>query len=164
MKKNIINAILFNLGWFACVTGGDEIALLAGLFIFTIHFIWINEQPQEWLTIFIIVLIGFTIDSIWFYTGIMQNGDQSMLIPFWLIVLWAIFATTINNSLRWFHDHLVLVALLGLFFGPLAYWMGGNLSNVEIKEPLMQSMLYIGLGWMLMLPTFFILSKRVRSL
>lgn len=164
MKKNIINAVLFNLGWFACVAGGNEVALVAGLIIFTIHFIWINEHPKEWLTIFIIVLIGFTIDSIWFYIGIMQNGDQSILIPFWLIVLWAIFATTINNCLRWFQDHLMLVAVAGLIFGPLAYWMGAKLSNVVINEPLMQSMLIIGLGWMLMLPSFFILSKKVRSL
>ncbi len=163
MKKIITNAILFNIGWIACVAGGDKIALLTGLVILTIHFLWVNKDPQEWRIIFTVMSIGIIIDSIWFYSGLMKNADHSLLIPVWLIVLWVIFATTINNCLRWLHGRPALGALVGLIFGPFAYWMGANISTVVIKEPLIQSMLLIGFGWMLMLPSFFILTRRIRS-
>ena len=164
LKKNIVNASLYNIGWLACVYGGNEIAIVTGLVIFTVHFLWIKNHPYEWLIILSIMCLGILVDSIWFYTGIIQNHDQSLLIPLWLIVLWAIFATTLNNCLQWFQQHLGMVAVIGAVVGPLFYWLGAGISDVKIAEPLVQSLIMIGIAWLFLLPTLFIITRKIRSI
>ena len=43
MPKLIANAVLFQLGWFACVLGGDGPWLLAVLAIVAVHLLWVSS-------------------------------------------------------------------------------------------------------------------------
>lgn len=53
-------------------------------------------------------------------------NDQAPLIPLWLMLLWALLATTLRHCLAWTARPWWLASLLGGVAGPLSYYAGGN--------------------------------------
>jgi len=60
---------------------------------------------------------------------------MSGLAPGWILALWALFATTLNASLRWLKGRPVLAVSLGAVVGPLSYVAGVKLGAVALVEP-----------------------------
>ena len=54
-------------------------------------------------------------------------------------------------SLRWLQYKPVLAFVLGAVFGPLAYWGAAEVGVVALPKHLV-SMLWLGLGWAILLP------------
>ena len=55
--------------------------------------------------------------------------------PYWILAMWALFATTLNASLGWLHGRPALAGALGMLSGPLAYWAGARLGAIELVQP-----------------------------
>ncbi|MFT5084663.1 MAG: hypothetical protein ACI9Y1_002718, partial [Lentisphaeria bacterium] len=47
-RGKILNIVLFQLGWFACVFGGDYVALGVAVLIFVIHKTLFVANVREW--------------------------------------------------------------------------------------------------------------------
>ncbi len=166
MKLLIQNFLLFQVGWLACVLGGASehawIGVAAVSVIIAIHLKFAKVARPELYLIGFAIIIGGIWDGLLTYTGLLQfeNGIYiDGMAPYWIIAMWALFATTLNVSMRWMKGKTMLAAAFGLIGGPLAYFAGHKLGAVEFTN-LMQTMLAIGIGWAVIMPALMYLADR----
>jgi hypothetical protein len=158
----LINALLFQLAWFGCVAGGDSLAFALLVIIFYIHIKYLKLDRTELIFIGLVAFAGFLMDTILSIAGIFKfENIQFGYIPTWLICLWMIFATTINLSLAWLHDRLLLALVLGAIGGPMSYFAGSNLSSVVIAPPQFVSLVIISLCWAVFFPLVLYAARRL---
>ncbi|MCB1683651.1 MAG: DUF2878 domain-containing protein [Pseudomonadales bacterium] len=129
--SNIVNLVLFNLTWFACVLGGSLIGLVgvAALLCFSItQGTW---RADGALAVFLIV-VGWSLDSVWVAFGVLDF--DSRFAPLWIGLLWVAVGFSINHSLAFFRDQPVLGALITGLCAPLSYLGGEKLGAVVVPE------------------------------
>lgn len=162
MKPATINFVIFQLGWFACVLGGDLVALLCVLAALAIHHRYVLSTPFEYLSIVLISAAGIAWDSLLAAANILVFPQSTATgLPLWLILLWLLFATTFHHCFAWMQKYLLPSTLAGAVFGPLSYLAGSRLGEAEIAEPVMQSLLIMALGWAVIFPAGLILAQKV---
>lgn len=132
VTKLVANAVLFQIGWFACVLGGTGPWLLVPVAVLCIHFLWISSWTAEGKLVVTVVLAGAAIDSFLMQIGVFKFPGGSLLVPLWLVALWAMLATTLNHCLAWTARPIWLASLLGAIAGPLSYFAGAALADVEL--------------------------------
>lgn len=154
--KLVTNYLLFQLGWFACVLGGNTIALITAVLVLIIHLLWVGNWQQEKQLLAITLLLGCAIDSFLGNLDILQFNSSTTgngrLLPLWLACLWLLFATTLRHSLDWTRSHKLAGAILGFFGGPLSYLAGAKLSDVSLAQPIWQTLLILAVIWSLTIP------------
>jgi hypothetical protein len=163
MLERVANAVLFQLGWFACVLGGSGPWLLVALAVLVIHLLWISHWSDEGRLILSVVLLGTTIDSTLRWLGVFDFNDAAPLIPFWLILLWALLATTLRHCLAWTTNPWWLGSVLGAVGGPLAYYAGGQLAGVQFPYGQWPTLTGIGLLWAALFPALHFMAQRLAS-
>lgn len=163
----IVNVLLFQIGWFACVLGAAHgmpwAGAIAAAAIVTWH-IAHAAQPQRELALLVAAAVlgalfeTFLVQTGWvsFNTGVLFEGAA----PYWMVALWAIFATTLNVSLRWLRPHPGLAALLGAVGGPAAYYAGTRLGALEFVAA-GAALATIGIGWAILVPALLGAAQRL---
>ncbi len=167
MRDNIINFVLFQIGWFACVLGGAGQQPLLGVLIasaiITYH-LWRAQQPRYEINLMLIaMLIGVIWDSLLVRFGLLDYSAGMLLpntAPYWIVVLWALFATTLNLSLRWLKGKIGLAVVLGAIAGPLAYYAGARLGAVEFVS-INHAFLALATGWAIFTPLLVAISNKM---
>lgn len=151
--RNVLNFLLFQTGWFACVFYPSLIGAGIVVVFLILHFVLVSQKRMTELQfIGLGTLVGSVLDGIWFRSGVLDNGTgQAMLTPPWLVAIWAIFMTTLSHSLDWISKKAWLPFVLAPFAGPLAYWSASQLGAVELPE-LMPSLIALGFGWLVVFP------------
>ena len=164
MPSMLINFLLFQIGWFACVLGAAYQLPWAGtlsvIAIVAYHLLRAPRPLPEMKLIAFALLIGFCWDSLLVASGLLiyQEGMfNEMIAPHWIIAIWALFASTLNVSLRWLKGHYLIAALFGMAGGPLAYYAGSELGAVALLDPFL-SLLALAIGWAVMMPLLVFLS------
>jgi hypothetical protein len=153
MKKPLINLALFQLGWLVCVLGGNVYAIVFTLLALLIHQWLVLDNRLEWKLIGVIAFYGCLWDIAMAQTGVIQFTNAMFVgIPLWLVCLWLLFATTFTHSLLWLRRYLWLAVPLGGVFGPLSYWFGANLTDAELRTPVVASLAIMAAGWALLFP------------
>ena len=167
----IANVGLFKIGWLSCVYGAAsgyaiEGCLLA-LLIVAISVKQANNRQSELLTVALITLVGLIWESIVASQHLMiyaTHSNQQLnglaLAPYWLIVMWALFATTINQSMTWLKDRLIVDTIMGGIFGPLAFVAGEKLGAVVFVNE-SAAMLLLAVGWALLMPAICLIAKGI---
>ena len=160
------NAVLFQIGWIACVlTASNNLAWLGSLAaagILIIHLSRAFDFRMEIKTIVLITAMGTLWDSILIQTQFYQFSHGILIAgiaPYWLIALWALFATTLNLSLRWLKHRKILASALGFIVGPVSYYAGHRLGAIEFSNTTMTLML-TAIGWAVILPLVLMISER----
>jgi hypothetical protein len=104
----LLNVVLYQTGWFACVLGGAKgrpwLGAGVGLVFLTIHLFLCQEPAREVETVFWIGLAGTAIDSIQAFSGtfVFLSGYWTQwVVPFWLTVMWMQFATLFHLPPRY---------------------------------------------------------------
>ncbi|MCF4996966.1 DUF2878 family protein [Pseudomonas syringae] len=161
MLKRLANALMFQLGWLACVLGGNSPWLLVALGILVIHFCWISSWAMEGRLMLSVVILGTAVDSLLRAAGVFEFQDSSPLIPLWLMLLWALLATTLRHCLQWSARPWWLAALLGAVGGGLSYYAGGRLAGVQFPYGEVPTLIGIGLLWMALFPLLHYMSSRL---
>ena len=158
MHNAITNFVLFQIGWFACVLGGAYHYPLLGsmiaVAIISYHLFSAKEWHLELVLIGIAMVLGFVWDSYLTYMGWIAypNGQISLdTAPYWIVVMWGLFTTTLNVSLKWLKSRLVYSALFGAIGGPLAYYAGENLGALEFVAPT-NALFALSIGWAVFTP------------
>ncbi|RRJ83832.1 DUF2878 domain-containing protein [Aestuariirhabdus litorea] len=148
----LLNALLFQLGWFACVMGGNNAALLALVLVWALHFRFVSQNLREWCMVLAIAALGVAIDTLLLGLGILDRTDGTLLPPLWLMALWGIFATTLNHCLSWLHGRGWASLACGALAGPASYYSGTQLNpQIELGAPLWQSLMVLAVVWSLLL-------------
>lgn len=134
----IINAVLFQVLWFACVLGGANNLLWPSIVAGIVMLIWQrkpeNQHENDIAVLFVALIMGLVVDTSWSVFGLMEFQDGrpfAPLAPGWILIMWLGFALTINHSMSWLSNHPLLPAAMGLIGGPMAYLAGLRLGAVE---------------------------------
>jgi len=166
MKNIVVNIVLFQIGWFACVltaaSNQPSVGAIISLFIIVMHLFIFKQYQQEIRIIVIAMIIGLLWDSLivaagWItYTSGMLND---YLAPYWIVLMWALFATTLNHSLSWMKEKLLLAAVFGAVAGPLAYYAGMKLGAVDFTNET-NALVALSIGWAVFTPLLLKISSK----
>ena len=166
MKNILTNIILFQIGWFACVLTAASSQPIFGaiisLVIIACHILMSKQYKQELRIIIIAMMIGLFWDSLIVSAGWLtyQSGMVvDFMAPYWIVLMWALFATTINSSLSWMKEKLILSSVFGAIAGPLAYYAGVKLGAVEFLNEI-NALIALSIGWALFTPLLLKLSTK----
>lgn len=158
MKNILINIILFQIGWFACVLTAASSQPIFGaiisLVIIVSHILMSKQYKQELRIIIIAMMIGLFWDSLIVSAGWLtyQSGMVvDFMAPYWIVLMWALFATTLNYSMSWMKQKLLLSAVFGAVAGPLAYFAGMKLGAVEFVNEV-NALVALSIGWAIFTP------------
>ncbi len=163
----LVNFLLFQIGWFACVLGGAHGLPWLGPVVVAAAVAWHLAQaadpPAEGLLLVAAGLIGILFDSALVAAGWLAYPSGQVhpgLAPYWMVAIWVLFATTLNLSLGWLRGRPLLAAMLGGVAGPLAYYGGAQLGGVAFVAP-GPGLLALAAGWALLLPLLLWLAARL---
>ena len=70
MAKLIVNTLLFQLGWFASVFGGDSLWLLVALAVVLVHLLWTSSWAAEGKLLVSVFIVGSALDSFLLNMGV----------------------------------------------------------------------------------------------
>ena len=125
--------------------------------ILIFHIIKAPAKDNAIKLILIIGLLGFIFDSSFNYFHLIDYKNHGV-VPFWIVILWALFASTLNLSMRWLRSNLILSTVFGCIGGPLSYLAGEKLNAIHIAND--ASLIILGFGWAFAVPFCFELAKR----
>ncbi|NVZ72604.1 DUF2878 domain-containing protein [Pseudomonas costantinii] len=152
MLKPLANAVLFQCGWFACVLGGDSRWILLGFAVLAIHLLWTSSGSEEGQVILAVTLLGTVIDTSLRTFGVFHFSQPGPLIPFWLVLLWALLATTLRHCLAWSAQPWWRSSLIGAVGGPLSYYAGSQLAGVSFGYSTVSTVIGLALLWSMLFP------------
>jgi hypothetical protein len=154
----IINLIIYQITWFVCVLGGNDLAWIPLTFL-GIHLYLSQHRKADVILIISLFFIGLLIDGTLKALGLFSFTSDSFPIPYWLMVVWLVLATLPNHSLAWMKKRPFLSAFFGALGGPLAYWAGVRLGAASFDWPLLQSMITLAIVWALLWPLVMLFSN-----
>lgn len=167
--RNLANFILFQLGWFVAVIYPGQLAALIAVAIVATHLMFISAFPQrEFRFILMATVLGSVLDVLHQNLGILrfpgyEGAFDSGMIPVWLVMLWAVFATAVNHCLYWMRHYRLVLFGLPPFAGALAYGAAERVGTIEIGYGLW-GIVAIGLGWGLAYPVLVRVSQWLESI
>ena len=153
-----LNIIIFNLLWLGLVLGRDSLIhlTLPSLLIYLACLLRIGDLKVH--QILLPAIIGIMIDMSLTFFGIFIFPDSSLIVPFWLILLWINFSTTITLSLSFIGKNKLIAFGLGATALPFNYTVGERLGAVTFGEPYLFSILVLVLVWSVSFPILFMVS------
>jgi Protein of unknown function (DUF2878) len=162
-----INALGFQSAWWACIAGvghGLEIpALVYGLVLAVLHVAFSRHRKPEIQLAATALLLGLVIDTLLQASSVIEFYGWSLKAtsPFWLWLLWVLFAMTLNGSLSflqtrpwWFS------ALAGAVLGPLTYYAGAQFGAASFDGADIH-IAALALTWMAALPLLVYMAKQL---
>jgi hypothetical protein len=163
----VINVALFQLGWFACVLGAAHglpwIGPVAAVVIVTWHLAHARRAQPELALAAGALLAGAIFDTLLLHTGWIHFNAGALIpgtAPIWMMALWAIFATSLNVSLRWMRTRPGLAVIFGALGGPLAYYSGARLGALTFTA-IGPALGVVALGWALLTPALLAAARRL---
>ncbi len=130
-RFNIINAVVFQIGWFICVLYGN---LWAGLFTgltLVLHFVYSPIKGRDLVALGLSLAIGFVHDAVLLGESLIHFTETRDTSPLWVLCVWALLGINLNHSLRWVYERPWIGAVLGAICGPLSYLAGERLSSAS---------------------------------
>ena len=165
-RSVVINFILYEIGWFACVIGAAKQMPWLGVAVVFIVVIWHliqADQPKRELALLLIVMIiGGTFDQLLLNHQLISyesHGWMTNIVPVWILALWAEFVTILNVSLRWMRGRWLVAVLFGAIGGPLAYMGAAKLGAVTLNM-MPASYIALSIGWAILTPLILRLSAK----
>ena len=165
----LVNFIGFQVGWFACVLGAandkELLGMIIALGIVVYHVVSQADSINELKLVLAAVVIGLFWEAWVLNLNVLyypSHSEASFWAPYWLIAMWALFATTINLSMGWLKGRWVLAVLMGAIFGPLAFVAGEKLDAVVFLDSTL-SMIILAIGWGLLMPSLLWLAERTNQ-
>ena len=162
----IANFLAFQAGWFTTVLGAANgapwLGPVAALAVAGLHLGTSRRAGVELRLIISAVLIGLVADSLLLATGWIaypNGGWLPGLAPYWIVSLWALFATTLNVSMRWMSGRYLLAVLFGAIGGPLSYLAGARLGAMSFIDTT-PALVALAIGWGLAMPFLMWLAAR----
>ncbi len=163
----LVNAMLFNGVWIACVAGSAKQLIwpaalsCAILAAYQLH--PSNRHSNDIKLVILSVILGLIVDTIWVQFGFMDFTEKrpfSNVAPAWIIILWVGFALTVNHSLKWLTIHPLLPAITGAIAAPLTYFAGIKIGAVEYTASITEVSIGLAVAWAIALTILVEVGKR----
>ena len=166
MSRTLINFFAFQVGWFSCVLGAANglpwLGVLVVCLIVSLHIRSADQPAHEIQLLVLSVILGLVFDSLLVSSGWVRYPSGMMvagIAPYWILAMWALFSTTLNLSMAWLKNSLVLASVMGAVFGPLSYLAGQRLGAIELVDS-RSSMIMLAIIWALVMPILVFAASR----
>ena len=159
--------LAFDVAWASAVAGGAGgwpwLGVIPALAVLALH-LFVSRAViwAELRLVLAIALFGILLETGFIGAGLVTFAGTpvlGVLPPIWVWGLWLGFASLPNGSLTWLQGRTGLQMLLGLLFGPLAYWTGAKMGAAEM--PSAGALVIIGLAWSLAFPAIMRLAEAI---
>ena len=156
IKSPLWSLAVFNLAWFGLVFIGDLFIPIA-VILLGAQLWYFKSTKNEILLICLVATLGIWLDFALVYSGVfIFPGTDG--IPFWLIILWIFFASTIRHSLAFLTNSKLLQFFVGAISAPLSYLAGAKLAVVDLGLSVGSSYLLLACFWGPLMVLIFALS------
>jgi len=154
----LVNAALYQAGWFACVLaaadgrGAAGAAVAAGLV--AVQVVLSGDRRRDLGAMTGALGLGAAMEAGQIALGTyaqLGGAPPAVLPPTWLLLLWVNFGTTFRYGLRPVLARVWSAALFGAAGGPIAFVAGEGLRAVVLRRPLATSLAALVTGWALAL-------------
>ena len=162
----LANFLVFQAAWFTTVLGAANgapwlgpIAVLAAV---ALHLRFTRRPGVEARLLALAMVVGLVVDSLLLATGWIAYPNGAWLpgfAPYWIILMWALFATTLNVSMRWLKGRYLLAAVFGVVGGPLSYYAGARLGAMSLLQ-VAPALVALAVAWGVAMPLLTALSSR----
>lgn len=163
----ILDFVLLQAGWFACVLGaatghswlGPAVVTLA----VALHMTVTPRRGRDARTLLAVVLLGVSFDLVQVACGVLAfPGGAPRLgpLPLWFIVLWPLFGFNFHTTLAWLQQRPGVAALLGAAGGPPGYVAADRLGALELTQPLTVAIPALAAAWAVILPAGVLIARR----
>lgn len=153
-----INAVLFQLAWFAAALLTEYAAGII-LSLLVLHF-YLSPCRKTDSKLLLLAPIGWLTDILLIQYGVFY-ADQTQW-PLWLALLWAMFAISLNHSLKWTMNIAPLwLVLIGAVAGTSSYLAAINFNALFSSLPTQLLIVYLATTWALLLPLMVILGQKL---
>lgn len=163
----LLNYVAYQVGWLAAIAGaatghGTAGAALACA-LTAAHVLLARDRRGEAALVMAALLTGVAVESWQIASGTYRllEGAPAAGVPFWLLMLWAQFATTFRFSLARVMTHPPRAMLFGAIGGPLAFLAGERLGAVALQVPLGPGLARLVVAWALALAVLAWLTQRM---
>lgn len=167
MRRFWTNLLGNQLVWLCAVAGAGRGWQWPALLAATIYIgsqLLTSPQPRLDLRLLMLALVcAWLVDATAAASGTVRYAAAPLgwAPPPWIMALWAAFAMTLTNSMRFLLRHPALPALFGLLLAPLAYLSAARgFEAVRFTAPLWQGLLVLGVGWSIALSLLCMAARR----
>lgn len=167
MNARLLNYLLYQAGWFACILGAAwghaALGTVLGFLPVAAHLALVRRRRDALMLVLWTTAVGVAVDSTQIALGMLRfdaGSVVSWLPPPWLILIWAQFAMTFHFGLRWLQGRLGWTALFGALGGPLAFLAGRRLGVVTLHPEVWPSLVSLAITWSLAMPVALWLAER----
>lgn len=168
LHRILINAALFNVGWFGCVLSSRwgeplvAVPIVGG--ILAVHLAVVtprHTRASEALAIAGVAAIGTLFDTLNFLFGILGFAWSAGVFVPWIACFWINFACTLNTSLRWLARMPIVAGVLAVISAPGTYFFGAKLGALTLHETAWIALAVLAIQWAVMLPAMSLLARRI---
>lgn len=135
--RKLYNFAAFQVGWFACVLGAARgntwIGPVCVALLLAVH-LWIaRDRRDEWKLLACSVPLGLVVNAVLQSSGaVVAPGPWTGSL--WLLALWPMFATLLNESMSWMRGRYALGVAFGAVGAPLSYFAGERAGALVLHE------------------------------
>lgn len=154
----LVNVVAYQCAWFACVVGMARqlpaFALVVALAVLLLHLSQARIPQREAMLVGIAAAAGALFESALVASGWVRVQGATLLdgnLPILMVVLWGVFATTLNVALRPLRSRYVLGAVLAAIGAPLAYYAGSRMGAIQWVQ-MLPALALISIGWAVLMP------------
>lgn len=164
----IINIAINQAAWWLCILLGNQALLPLGALLL-LHIGVSRNKLNELMIVILCGAIGFSVDHTLTQIGIYVFPESTTMhglnsSPAWLSALWLAFSTSLNHSLKFFQDNLILAAIVGAVAGPSTYLAASKLGAFSFAYDQILSVSFLALVWAMLFPFLLFLSKKIARL
>lgn len=162
-RWNVVNGVLFQVAWFACVLGGAGDTLLWGVPVLLAMLgqsMVGTSAGRDLLFASVAAVIGFLVDTLWIRTGVLDYNGAAVA-PVWIVLLWAAVGLSLNHCLSYFKTRPWLGGALAGGGAPFSYLAGERFGAVTIDDPL--QLLAVAPVWLILFTVAFTLARESDS-
>ena len=163
----LLNVAAFQAAWFACVAlaarGEAALAVAAVAIAVLLHLALSRKMVVDAQLAVVAIGVGLAWDTLAIQAGWISYaapGPIAGIAPAWILALWALFATTLREPLRWMHSRPIVAALFGAIGGPVSYAAAARMGACAFPHPAV-AMFALGTGWAVMTPLLVALARRL---
>ena len=155
-----LNAIGYQVVWFCAVIGAGRGAWWWGPLAAVAFIAWqvaVSPHKRTDLRLLAVALVcGCVLDGVLAATGWARHAapwPSASFAPVWILSIWASFAVTLTQSLRFLQGHPWLAFALGAIGGPMAYSGAARAFDaLSFSEPRWHALAWLSLGWAIAMP------------
>jgi len=164
MRSKWLNFVLFDFFWLGCVAGGNQWLWLTVPVILAYLIALLNAHAVTLSQLMLAATLGIGVDALLTMLGVFNFSSAGWPIPFWLMLLWLAFVSTLPLSLAFLAKSRTASVLAGAIGFPFSYAMGERLGAVTFGVGYLEALVFLSIIWAVMLPVIIYIIQQAKGL